>query len=322
MEAKNNEHHDHTHDDDHHPYSAYASSWPWMKGIDEAITSQPIEPVTIHDNRPLVVDLIKQHRQKIDKIKAEVSKHPLYEPTKHDDLWLLRYWLTQQKSKPAIEAAIAALELRKKHNMDAWGDIRNTPPNQVKTGPVATYYSHIPKDACYFDVPDEQRSAIAYFRLSKINYQGFVNDITPEEWVQPYLYFSEWNHQWVDYVARRTGRFTKTVRFMDVSGMGLSTVPRQAANRDAKAVAELADLYPQLFETMYLCFPPKVFHLMWKVVRLLIPNRLLNKIEVIDPISNDKERARAYKAIAEENIAIAFGGKKATPLDSKSCEEK
>ena len=65
------------------------SAWPWMKDVGYALVDEPIEPVTEHDHRPAVVDLIEQHRSTIDKIRAGLSDDPLYDTAKHDDLWLL-----------------------------------------------------------------------------------------------------------------------------------------------------------------------------------------------------------------------------------------
>jgi len=87
-----------------------------MKGVNEAL-ADPIEPVCPEDNRPSAKKLIVEYREKIDKIRDEVSKDPLYDRTKHDDLWLLRFYLSHKKSKPAIQAAKHTLEFRAKYNL-------------------------------------------------------------------------------------------------------------------------------------------------------------------------------------------------------------
>ena len=80
------------------------TSWPWMQGFDVAI-ADPIEPVNEHDDRVSVKDLIKEHREKIDKIREGIQDDPLYDPTRHDDLWIVRFWLSHKKSKHEIGRA-------------------------------------------------------------------------------------------------------------------------------------------------------------------------------------------------------------------------
>ena len=113
--------------EEQHELPETMTSWIWMKGVSVAI-ADPIDPVTPEDVRPSVKALIDEHRVKIDKIKGEISSHALYDANKHDDLWILHFWLSHKKTKKAVAAALHTLEYRQKYNLDEQ-DIRHDTPH-------------------------------------------------------------------------------------------------------------------------------------------------------------------------------------------------
>jgi hypothetical protein len=76
------------------------TSWPWMKGIDEAI-SDPVPQVNEYDKRPSVKRLIENSRETIEELKLALMLDPFYSPLKHDDLWILRFVLSHPRDKDA-----------------------------------------------------------------------------------------------------------------------------------------------------------------------------------------------------------------------------
>lgn len=121
------------------------TSWPWMKGVEVAL-ADPCPPVCAEDDRPAVKDLIVEYRAKIDKITEAVGEHPLYHPNKHDDLWVLRFWMSHKISKAAIDAAKYTLDFRKEHGLDE-KDIRETAPHTIEEGKVYEYLKCWKEDA-------------------------------------------------------------------------------------------------------------------------------------------------------------------------------
>jgi hypothetical protein len=56
-----------------------------------------------------------------------LASDPLYEPNKHDDLWIVRFLLShKQKVKAVTKAAQYTLQFRAKHQLDEV-DIRYSP---------------------------------------------------------------------------------------------------------------------------------------------------------------------------------------------------
>ena len=175
-----------------------ASSWIWMKGIEVAI-ADPIDPIDYHDKRPSVKDLISQHRAKIDEITAEVSKDPLCDAKKHDDLWILRFLLSHKKSRPAIKAAKHTLQYRKDHDLDS-RDLRSTPPHKNTEDAMLQEYFKIRLngDAIVPTMPDPLRGICEFSELRKINHKA-VETLSVETWHHAFINHSEWVHQWLDY---------------------------------------------------------------------------------------------------------------------------
>ena len=88
-----------------------------MKGVEVAL-ADPIDPICPEDDRPAVKDLIVEHGEKIAKIKSALIDHPLYEEDKHDDLWILRYWLSHKKSKAGAEEEDGGKDKARKGKQD------------------------------------------------------------------------------------------------------------------------------------------------------------------------------------------------------------
>jgi len=288
------------------------TSWVWMKGIDVAI-ADPCEPVTPEDKRKSVKELIEEHRSKIDKVTAEVSKDPLYDASKHDDLWILRFLLSHKKSQAAIKAAKSTLLFRKKHKLDD-KDIRDHIVHESKEDSVNEYWkTRCNGDALLFTLPDKKRGVIAFIDFGSLDHHKAAKELSVETWDHAFIYSSEWCHQWLDYVTRSTGRLTRSVRFVDASSLSLKALNREANKRDGKIMGEMEDCYPQMLETLFLCNAPSWIHLVWQIMRPIMPKRILDKIDIITPTKNEKERHRLWQHISEDNLPDYHGGKNDVP---------
>ena len=201
-----------------------------MKGINVAI-ADPIPPVTATDKRPSVKDLIAEKRQMIDEVKRELVKDPLYDSTKHDDLWILRFLISQKKPKAALKAAKTTLVFRKEQGFDEQ-DLRPFAPNvkSCKGEAARKLFSCFEEDAFQFVVPDPRLGVFAYTRASGFDPKKLLKIMNEEDWLPAMVYVTEWSFQWQDYTTRTTGRLTKSIRFLDLSGFKLSSFSRKASH--------------------------------------------------------------------------------------------
>ena len=216
-------------------------SWPWMKDTNVAqqlVDITPIPPVTPQDDRPAVRDLLQEHGTKIAKLRTALEEDPLFEPTKHDDLWILRYWLSHKKTKDALAAAKHTLQFRKQHRLDE-KDIRHVTPNQVQDGKIKEFMDCWDKNAVVYTHPDPQRGVITFLRIAGMDQHKVVQELTPEHWEPLYIYIAEWTFQWLDYLTRTTGRLTRNIRILDMTGFTMSGYNRECTKRDSAAMTAM-----------------------------------------------------------------------------------
>jgi hypothetical protein len=124
------------------------ATWPWMKDgtVAATTTTTPAPPAHAMDDRPALVDVIAAHRTKIDQVGAALATDPLYQPNKHDDLWILRFLLSQKNVQAAIKAALSTLQFRAQHKLDET-DIRYSPPSpNVRCESFRKFYDYCQAD--------------------------------------------------------------------------------------------------------------------------------------------------------------------------------
>jgi hypothetical protein len=300
--------------------SSSSSSWPWMKDVAIAI-ADPIAPVTEHDIRESVKDLIQKHRDKIDKVQEGIQSDPLYDATKHDDLWIVRFLLSHgKKAKPSIKAAKATLEFRDKYKLDD-EDLRGYPFTKellTVNGPTHStnklledmkkWFQALDHGTTTYAIPDPQRGVIAFINMGSFDQNRLMEHVDEEAHMGGFIFLSEWSHQWLDYVTRTTGRLTKAVRLLDVEEYNMSKMNRVCTQRDGKCAGAMEDCYPQLLASFYVCNPPFWVHIPWKIVRPFLPKRVASKVDFISPKQNEKERKRLLAYVSEEQLATRFGG--------------
>lgn len=287
-----------------------------MKGISVAIAA-PIEPVCPEDVRLSVLDLIRDHSTAIAEVRGELETDPLFDANKHDDLWILRFILShKKKTKSAVKAAKYTLGFRAQHRLDNL-DIRDTPPHKVPEGRVKEYYDvRCFKNRCIVMVPDKQRGAISYVDLGG-HIPGCSQKVEYDTWEQGYIYTSEWTHQWLDFVTRTTGRLTKSIRIIDMKTASMAFFDRHDMKYDSTVMEKMEDCYPQLLESISACNTPSWIHIIWALGRKIMPKRVVEKFDIINPKQNQAERDRLHKYISEENLPVEYGGVNDSPYSGK-----
>ena len=78
-------------------------------------------------------------------------------------------------------------------------------------------------------------------------------------------------------------------------------------------MAQMEDCYPQLLQTIFAAYPPTFMHWIWSVVRPIMPKRIIDKVDIIEPSKNDKERDRLLEHVTLETLPVDFGGLNTVP---------
>jgi len=283
---------------------------PWLKDVPVAI-ADPIDPVDERDIRPSVKDLIVKHRESIDKAKAIIEKNSLFVPEKHDDLWILRFCLSQKKTKNIVKAVEHALEFRQEYKLDEtdlrFRGTRKGSPDLPD--PCCRWVKYCTDDALQWTLPNPKRGVIAFVNFAGVDAHALMANMDEKDWLPSYMYLNEWTYQWQDYITRTTGRLTKSVRLIDMAEAKLSGMNHEASKRDSAAMGAMDDVYPQMLKTIYICHAPVWIQIPWRILRRFFPKRVLEKMDFINPDKRPKERDLLLEHIDEGHLPVRFGGK-------------
>lgn len=288
-----------------------------MKGCKSEL-ADPMEPMNEFDDRVAVKALIDQHREKIDKTKAGLRNNTLYDPTKHDDLWILRFLLSHKfRSTKAIRAAEHTLAFRSEHKLDD-ADIRPYAPGggeymhgNPQSDALQQYLKHCKDDALKCVLPNPQRGVIILLNMPSIDQHAVVEHVSEEDWLPAFLYINEWSFQWLDYITRTTGRLTKTIRLCDTKGSAMKHINRESTRRDGEAMGKMEDVYPQLLQALFLCNVPTWVQIPWRILRPIMPKRVVEKFDFINPNQNQHEKERLLRYMSNDHLPERFGGNNA-----------
>ena len=278
---------------------------PWVD--EDRSTLEPLPPTTEFDKRPATRDLIALHKEKINKVRQILAAESpeLYDPIKHDDLWIMRYILSHKTVPKASAAAKKFLLYLIERGLDD-KDIRNDPPGLLcSVEGVRKYYSVNHPDAMIFCQPDQNRGVVLYLTLCGLD-QNAMAHISEQDW--PFWYFLEWMFQSLDATTRRTGRLTKGIRFVDLKGFSLTQNNRECINRNAKNARECQDHYPQMLASIYVLNVVPVLQACYRLLRPMLPKRFCEKLNIIAPHKKESERMLLLEHLSHEALPTKFGG--------------
>ncbi|CAJ1956377.1 unnamed protein product [Cylindrotheca closterium] len=301
------------------------TSWIWMQGVDKALVDKAIDPVSPEDDRPSVIDLIQEHADTIEKVRLGLQEDPLFDKTKHDDLWILRFVLSHKsKMKRCVQAAKTTLEFREKYKLDGI-DLRHFEPPHFESKDLAIGGSpsvahstslRFPKGALTLTIPNRQLGTVSFMQFAEIAKGDLqaAKTLSDVDWNAPFIAMSEWSFQWLDYITRTTGRLTKNVRFLNFQGVSFSAINnRKAGSRDGKIMGEMEDVYPQLLHAIYIYEAPHWIHVIWSMVRRIMPKRVVEKIDVVEPKTNADELKKILRFVDLKTLPQSLGGKNTVP---------
>ena len=281
--------------------------------IPRPVNLNPIAPVDEHDVRPAIRDLLEQHAEAISRLRALVSEDALFDPRRHDSLFLLRFWLSHE-SKGGVPAAARAargtLRHRHEHRLDAVDmDIRREWPDRQFDWPVyRTFMKGVAVHSLVHCLPHPDRGIVSFVTLAGIDQSLLLRSQTAEESRAGNMRFNEWAFQWCDDITRRTGRLTKITRLVDMRGLRFLAMDRGFIARDGANSKLIEDFYPQLLMAVYPCFPPSWLQAFWRLVRPLMPTRFAEKVDFITPKRGSSDAKRLQRAISLDSLPSRFGG--------------
>jgi hypothetical protein len=299
---------------------ASSPSWIWMKDVKEPLAIKAIEPLHEGDRRPDVRELIATHRSAIDKL-AEALRNSddednaaikdLYQPSKHDDLWILRFVLSHKgKHAASLKAIRHTLAYRQLHGWDE-RDIRYFVPGSPSAAcpEMLELTQYSANDTFLWCLPQGDQGMVCTFsRYAGYDQHAVIANCDASLWQPCFSYLAEWAFQWTDYITRTTGRLTKNLRLIDFAGTSMLASNYEVGRRDSKAMSYTEDCYPQLLQAVILCHGPDWITAFWRFLRPLLPTRLVEKVDFMNPTHNEADKKRMRTILPAEVLPERFGG--------------
>jgi CRAL/TRIO domain. len=143
--------------------------------------------------------------------------------------------------------------------------------------------------------------------IGKCDIDRLVKELSSEELNHYFIMYNECMSQILDEVTRRENRLTKLVKVFDEEDIKVSFKILKSVGKYVKASQIAEDFYPQLVGAMILINCNSWVVRLWKLIKPLVPKRLLEKISVVGkPTSSNMSLLRDY--VSEENIPLKYGG--------------
>jgi len=107
------------------------------------------------------------------------KKHSSFVSQKHDDLWILRFCLSQKKTKNIVKAAEHALEFHQEHKLDETdlrfsGTMKGSPD---LPDPFCRWVEHCTDDAIQYTIPNPKRGVICFPNFAGVDAHALMANL-------------------------------------------------------------------------------------------------------------------------------------------------
>ena len=170
------------------------------------------EALALVEERPLVKELLAAHASEVRALREAVKGDALFDAAKHDDLWLLRFLLSQKKDvAKAAKAVATTLAWRKSNRMDELSaELKELERKQrpleehrfIRKG----FETYIAPGGMRFVHPNPTRGPILVASMVQFDYNAAMRKLTRAEYTNINLAMNEWNAMQCDVVTRATSR--------------------------------------------------------------------------------------------------------------------
>lgn len=186
------------------------------------------------------------------------------------------------------------LEFRKTHNLDS---IRsNFPSLPASSYPhvtsVLSVHPHV-----ILHGHDRRGQPLSVERLGYTNPEMMIKTVPYSRMFEYHCYHMEGKSSLVDRLSHRTGKVVRTVKIMDLSGLGRQHLNRKGLLYFKKLIDISQRNYPEMLGTLYVVNTPWIFSLGWSIVKPWLNEKTLEKIHVL---------GSDYLQVLEKNIEPRF----------------
>lgn len=254
------------------------------------------------------------YAKELGDMRIGVQSHPNYDPAKHDTLFFFRFlFKSNWKTVPAIKAVQQALTLRAKYKLDelanyAW----HTHPRHGPSGPWPGAYTMFDKDKgsleiCGLRYQPGMRNFVVVGKLASMNQHYLAQHL--DDYILNSKVGTEYFHQALDALSRKTGRLIRASRIFDLTDMSPSRVNNKLIKADSDMVDYISDIYPTDLNQIFYCNAPGWAQFMYDhVIKHFLSKRTREKVQLLQPKTRQKDKQKLLALVAEESLPAFAGG--------------
>jgi hypothetical protein len=252
--------------------------------------------------------LLAEHAPRVralrDALVAELGAGRVGDGTEYDDVWMLRFVLSNADDAEALSRARQTVEWREsKAEMLASARRGERLPRfaRIETYVVSDYHGRTKEGAPLYVI-----------RAGLTNTVAMMN-ANPEDVVVDFLlYRKEIGHLMCDEITRRTRTLTKLVTVNDLNHVSLLNGTDRRFTAILGKVSKMSEIYyPQLLDRAVLINVPYVFGAIWSLVKLALSSRTRAKVAVCgaaDARTGDVAKCPFAKHLALDTVPSFIGG--------------
>eukprot|EP00183_Erythrolobus_madagascarensis_P006159 CAMPEP_0185845192 /NCGR_PEP_ID=MMETSP1354-20130828/1218_1 /TAXON_ID=708628 /ORGANISM="Erythrolobus madagascarensis, Strain CCMP3276" /LENGTH=305 /DNA_ID=CAMNT_0028545087 /DNA_START=31 /DNA_END=948 /DNA_ORIENTATION=- len=252
--------------------------------------------------------LLQEHEHSLLKLKAKVKD---VAPDYMDEIWLLRYLLSSKYDVDKAALGVQkAVEYRKTN--DSW------------LRAAREEHTVAPDDAAiaeYIKVGRHKRTTdgnlVFIVRLGISRPSDAASAFTHEQLLKRQAFLTEQNYWICDRYSRETGKLSRVVSIIDMTGVSLSS--GHTDRRFFKILGENSHnsefLHPQLLAKMVIYNPPGIFKVMFSLAKLFVSQRTIEKVAVctgggggLKKIKTAEKCPVAGSLFAQDSLPSFLGG--------------
>lgn len=249
-----------------------ATNWP------RAPENATQKPLKIKRDQPNVDDLLEKHAADIVKLRADIADDERFADgannrIPYDDIFLLRFLLSNGPGKSAEKAVRATLEYRAKNAellaRCAAGESHPLAESMCKLS-ISEIYSE----------PTEAGEPVQLIRAGKSNVKKMMDGYSADDVVENMNYQKEQAFILCDDATRRTRSLVKMVTVVDMHSQRFSDNDKRFYKALGRASKDSELFYPQLLAITVGINVPSYLNRLWPIVKRVMPAKTLAKFRI------------------------------------------
>ena len=240
--------------------------------------AQP-KPLKMNRDQPNIDHLLQTHAADIAALKTAVSNDQRFlngasnKIIPYDEIWLLRFILSNGPGKSAEKAVRATLDYRAKNATM----LANCAAG--KEHPLAAEIAKFSISEIY-NQPTEAEEPVQLVRAGKSNMKKLMDTYSSEEVIETMIYQKEQAFLRCDEATRRTRKMIKMMTVVDMHSQKFSDNDKRFYKALGKASKDSELFYPQLLAITVGINVPSYMNLIWPIAKRVMPAKTLAKFRI------------------------------------------